>query len=330
MTVTPRSDLADLLTLRSGTGRVQSQIIQTQKELLSNRSAKPYGLGGAAAERLHGIESRLARLEADDRVLTLAAGRWSAQTEAIAEMRQALGTVAIDLAGARDLGQSDLTESALIDARDGLDRTLAALSTRYADRAVFSGAQTDRAPLPDAATLLADATASIGAAADPSAELEAYFGPGGRLETTLWAGAPAASLNLASGEPLPSDPTALDPAITELLKGYVGTLLAADTTLPVDAAERSELADAGLDALSQSSDALVALEARVGRSAETGERLQARGAARQTSLVLERDALGGVDPYEAASRLQAYQDQLDTLFVLTRRMSELSLTRYLG
>ncbi len=329
MTVTPRSDLADFLGLRSGTERVQAQIGRAQTELLTGRSSEPYALGGAAAERLHGIDSRLARLETDSRVLALAAGRWSAQTDAIAEMRQGLGTLAVDLAGANGLDQSALSENAVANARDGLDRTLAALSIRYADRAVFSGARTDRAPLPDAATLLVDARAAIGGTADPAAELDTYFGPSGRLETALYAGEPAAGLVLSGSESLPADPTALDPAIRDLLKGYTAVLLSAENTLAIDPGQRADLLGAGVSALGQAPDALVALEARVGRSAETGERLQARAAAQRTALALERDALAGVDPYEAASRLQALQDQLDTLFVLTRRMSELSLARYL-
>ena len=54
-----------------------------------------------------------------------------------------------------------------------------------------------------------------------------------------------------------------------------------------------------------------------------------RNASERSALELARNAIISADPYETATRLQDAQNQLETLFAVTARLSRLSLTDYL-
>ena len=67
----------------------------------------------------------------------------------------------------------------------------------------------------------------------------------------------------------------------------------------------------------------------VGADAAQIEAARTRNAAEETSLGILRSDIGSVDPYEAGTRLEAIQSQLESLYLVTARVSRLSLAEYL-
>jgi flagellar hook-associated protein 3 FlgL len=96
-----------------------------------------------------------------------------------------------------------------------------------------------------------------------------------------------------------------------------------------DAVERGRLAQQAGQQLVSTEDARTTLRARIGTVEAQIEAARTRNSAEETSLGILRSDLGSVDPYEAATRLQAVQSQLESLYLVTARVSRLSLTEYL-
>ena len=94
-------------------------------------------------------------------------------------------------------------------------------------------------------------------------------------------------------------------------------------------AERAKLALASGEAAIAARDGLTSLRARIGLAEERIDHASTRIAAERTALEIARNDIVGADPYETATKLQEVERQLQTLYTMTGRMSELSLTNYL-
>ncbi|OZA12697.1 MAG: flagellar biosynthesis protein FlgL, partial [Rhodobacterales bacterium 17-64-5] len=93
--------------------------------------------------------------------------------------------------------------------------------------------------------------------------------------------------------------------------------------------ERGRLAQRAGQELLTSEDSRIALAARIGTAEAKVEAARTRNAAEETALGILRSDLGSVDPYEAATRLEAARNQLESLYLVTARVSRLSLTEFL-
>ena len=138
-----------------------------------------------------------------------------------------------------------------------------------------------------------------------------------------------APINVAAGEQAYMDITALDPAIRVTLKGITMAalldrgLMAGQTNVRQDIANR-----AGLSLMQTNTDRAY-LTGQLGAFEAQVESAAARNSAESTSLKIVRNEITTVDPYEAASKLQYTQGQLEKIYTLTARMTRLSLMDYL-
>jgi flagellar hook-associated protein 3 FlgL len=100
-------------------------------------------------------------------------------------------------------------------------------------------------------------------------------------------------------------------------------------TLAGKPAQRAELAKAAGAVLLEAADARGALAARIGTAQERVATATTRNSAEATALQIVRIGIVSADPYEAATALTEAQNQLDTLYAVTARLSRLSLANYL-
>ena len=76
-------------------------------------------------------------------------------------------------------------------------------------------------------------------------------------------------------------------------------------------------------------DQLTKLRADIGFSQSRIQNVSTRNAAQTTSLEYARTALLEADPYETATKLEDVQFQLQSLYSVTVRLSELSLLNFM-
>lgn len=336
MVLTTLGDLARGFALNRQSVQLRQSLTRLGSEVSTGRVADP-------VRHLGGHVARLSQIEHD---LVLASGYRAGVQEArfMAEtMQHALKRVA-DSSGSlvntlvmasTDASQMDLS-IATAEARSALETTVSALNIGAAGRQLFSGTAVTTAPLPPADDILAQVRTAIAPALTPSeavAALDAFFDtPGGGFETLVYRGSAQAlaPVDLGAGETADLDLRADHAAIRSTLKYTALAALADDPALTITTAARRDLIDIARDGLLGARDTQATLQAGLGvvesRIAGAAARIEAQTAA----LDLARNALLAVDPYAAATELEAVRLQLETVYSITARLSNLSLARFLS
>ncbi|WP_126975394.1 flagellin [Frigidibacter oleivorans] len=336
MTFTSIGDLAQSMTLRRQNAELALRLDRLGRETVTGLADDRAAAVSGRFSTLSGIERALATLDAHDRAAAEAAVLTSAAAAALSgldDLTAGFGADLAGLAGAADIGTATLGA----EARARLDQAVALLGASAGGRHVFAGAATDTAPLAPAGTLMAALSAAAAGAAtveDAAAAVGDWFaapaGAGGYLDTVyLGSDNPMTGFRLGDGMTVAAPPTAADPALRAVIEGLALAALVDGGTFAGDPAAQAQLLQAAGQRLLAAAPGLVALQARTGTAGSTIAEAQTRNAAEATALELARAGLIGVDQYDAATELQAVQTQIETLYAVTARLSQLSLADYL-
>lgn len=277
------------------------------------------------------IDASLARLSAYKSNTTDAAFQTAAQQGAISGLSDLASGISTTLLGARNSTPVQIATLAA-DAKGRLASAIGLVNTQAAGRAVFSGAATDTAPLGPVEDLLtALQTAATGAttAGQVTAAVTTWFADPLGFGAFYRGGAALTPAPIAPGETADLSTTAMDSALRDTLAGFAMAALIERGVLAGDATERGRLAQQAGQQLVSTEDARTTLAARIGTVEAQIEAARTRNAAEETSLGILRSGIGAVDPYEAGTRLEAIRTQLESLYLVTARVSRLSLAEYL-
>lgn len=333
MTLTTYGDLAQSMLLRRQQTALKSEMTVLSTEVTTGRtsdSAK-YLRGNLAS--LTAIDASLGRTSAYRKV--------TAQAALIAQTMQTSLSTLGDLA--TGLGPTLLTAGTLTgqqaldavaaDARQSFATAISALNVRVADRSVFAGVDTTGAATASADDILAaltTATAGATTAADVIAAVNAWFDdPAGFTATSYLGGTGRGAVTVAADENVTLNTTANDPAIREVLKGLAMAALLDLGVLSGNDSERAELATSAGEQLAEAENARAHLAARIGTVEAHISAATTRNEAEYTALSVARTGLIAADPYEASTRLEEAETQLQLLYAVTARMTKLTLAAYL-
>ncbi|SNS69002.1 flagellar hook-associated protein 3 FlgL [[Luteovulum] sphaeroides subsp. megalophilum] len=333
MSAVSLGDLARTFLLRRQNAALKADVQRLSTEVVT----------GVAADVRQKTGGDLSALQAIDGSLTVLAARASATGEA-ASIASALQTGLARLDGlASDMSMKLLsvgnnatamtTDQLGEEAEEAFRTAVATLNTRVGDRSIFAGTKPQQAAVLDADTILtALDTVIAGAttAADVQTAIEAWFDdPSGYSALAYTGGGRPASVTIATGETVALEVTADSSAIRDSLKGLALAAMLNRGALSGAPSERVSLGERAGSALLQGQTARVDLGARLGRAEARIHSATISNAAEVTSLQMARKELLGTDEYETATLLKATQAQLETLYNLTVRLSQMSLTDYL-
>lgn len=318
--------------LTTSTGNLKSLADQARTEMVTGRIADlKTELGGSVGDA-HLLRKAIDDVRARQDAATRALGRTTATQSALTLASDGLVTIGADILSA--VGQNN-EPSIAIAATQGklqLDAAVSAFNTRYEGRSLFSGDASNLPALADAETLLTDIRAIFTGAADNAqlqTDLDFYFNdPAGGFATTIYTGGSgnAARTEIADGELVDYSAKADEQAVRDVLRHLSTLVVAQEQGGFVDREIALETAAGGLI---QAESDIVAIRSRIGaaeeRIAAADERLEAEATA-YSATYNERTAR---DPYEAASRLQQIESQLQASYLVTSRISLLSLANYL-
>jgi flagellar hook-associated protein 3 FlgL len=311
---------------------LRATVNRAAEEVTTGRHADlPKALRGDVSPLL-AIDASLARLQAFRTTTQDAALQTAAQQVAVAGLSSLARGITTTLLGAADFQTAVQVNTIAADMRGRLESAIGLLNTQAADRAIFSGTATDSAPLGSADDLLtALQTAAFGATtADAvAAAVTAWFADPHGFGTFYRGGAPLSDAPIAPGDTADLSTTATDPAIRDTLAGLAMAALLDRGMLAGDVRERALLAERSGRELLRTEDARITLAARIGSVEAQIEAAQSRNGAEETALGILRSDIGAVDPYEAATRLEAARAQLESLYLITARVSRLSLVEFL-
>ena len=326
-------DLARTLPLTRHGVQARTDLARLSQELTTGRHGDL-----AAAERgdlraISGIERSLGLLGRSEAAATSAQGRMGVMQSALEGMQEAARQAAGDLlkiagpAATAGMGQAEGIS------RAALGGALSALGARMGGVHVFSGAASDMPPLPGMEEMLDALRAEVAGETDPAAlraTVQAWFAPGGGMDAAwpLPGGDEPAVMPLAPGETLAIGATAADPSIRGTLANLAIGVLAGEGGALDLAGRREALSTAGAALLGDEAG-VTSLRGRLGSAEGQSERALARIRAETSALELARGEALEVDRYEVATRFQAAQAGVETLYLVTARLSGLSLANYL-
>lgn len=213
-----------------------------------------------------------------------------------------------------------------------LHQAIGILNTSVSGLALFSGKQSDVAPLPPADDLidaLETAIAGVSTPEDARAAIHDWFDSPAGYAALYAGGPPRAALPVAAGESVRLDVTAGDSGIRDTLEGLATMALVERGLFAGNIAARRALTLAAGETMLASGETRTATAARIGLAQERIDNARSRNEAEKTALEVSRLALTAVDPYEAATRLKDLEARLDGFYLLTARLSRLSLAEYL-
>lgn len=241
--------------------------------------------------------------------------------------------VSMALMSAATTASKTMIDTTVASAAEKFDALIATLNTNSVGRYIFAGDSGDTPPLPDSETILVSLSTEIAgatSATDVLMTLDVWFDdPAGFSATSYQGGEARGKFHIAESETAAIDVTADDPRIKDTIKGYaIGALL--DRGLfDGDLVQRSALAKGAGERIHSGSLSTVELAAKVGSVEGKIASAATRNDAERASLEIARTTLIGADPYESATALEAVRSQIETLYLLTSRLSNLSMTGYM-
>lgn len=226
-------------------------------------------------------------------------------------------------------------ESTATDVRVQFDAAVTSLNTQVGGRSLFAGIATDGPAMASPDVIIEDlklAIAGATTAADVEAAVDTWFDtPGGGYDTVAYLGSdtPLTPFQIGLGEQADISITAADSEIRDTLKGLALAALISEGALSGDVSEQALLLQSAGESLLTAGDNQTIMRASLGSAEAHIENVVTQTTTEIAALEIVRTELLAVDPYAAASELEAVQTQLETLYALTARMSRLSLVDYL-
>lgn len=334
MTFSSVGDLARSFQLSRETARLNADLQRFAGEVASGRKEDLIGAVRGDFRALAGLERSLTSLDAHEVTVNESALAAEAGQDILGRIAADANDLSASLLLVQEATDAQLTASAAEDARQKFSSAVSGLNTIVAGRTLFAGQAFDGPALDASETILGDLAVAVAAettAADVLTAIDTFFAPGGYFETTSYLGSANPANPVALGNGSTADPLrgATDPEIVEVLKDLATAAVIDLGVLAGIPEERAELARTAGERLVTSQAQLVGLRADLGVAQERIESARSRIGAERASYELARLEILQADPLESAAQLRQVEDQLQSLYIITGRIYNLSLANYL-
>jgi flagellar hook-associated protein 3 FlgL len=326
----PRHDLMSRLIANL---RDRSDI--SRDEAVTGLLSDPAAAHGGRVSELLDLERSLGEIRQFREIIGLAESR----ANVIQGSLDVLRNLAIDqhVSGqtALDSGLQTPAETASASARQALGAALSALNVSFGGRRLFGGDTGDAQAVASLDVFISSAVTILEAgptagAAYATISIE-FTATAGLYDSTFYTGgageAPASEI--ADGERLGFAPKADEAPIRALLRDLTVLAAAFDPSNSIPDADRHGLAERAISGLRSNVDALTGMSAKVGTAQERMDTVKARHQASEAALNLAYTQLAGRDQFEAAAELTQLEAQLQTTYLATARLANLSLANFL-
>ncbi|MEM9573422.1 MAG: flagellin [Pseudomonadota bacterium] len=251
--------------------------------------------------------------------------RLSLTDSTLTSVRELTSGLQIGMLGAIGTGEIESQDLFATQARAALDDALSRMNARNGERFLFSGDATATSPFGPADDLLSDITALATAAtdeADFAAQLDTYFDdPAGGFQTSFYRGAQSAS----DADSVVGNHS----AFADMFRGLAVMALSHTSIAVPFVRSDSPAMTTALERLERGRTELVNIQASVGMRQANIANEQELLSRERTLLNQAFTDLAGKDQYEAATQLRELEANLEASYLLTTRLSNLSITNYL-
>ncbi|MDB6453945.1 flagellin [Falsirhodobacter sp. 20TX0035] len=325
------ADMAQNFALRRHNTSLQSDLQRLSQETVTGLAADTGRAVGGDFTELSAITGSLSRLEAYGTAVTLAATLTAGTQGALAAIDNAIGGLGTEMSNPTMTGTASSVDTLGKTALHAFQATVSALNTGVSGQSLFGGTEVNRPALADAETILSalqNATATAGTAEELEAAVNDWFASDFTM-VAYKGGAERAPYTVGENDRVQASVTATDPALVQTLKGLAMGALLSRGALAGQTEERQDLAQRAGGAILKGGDERTDLMARIGAGEARLSNIQTRNTAQIAALELARTDILSVDNYESAVRLEATQTQIETLYSVTARLSQMSLADFL-
>lgn len=334
MTITSIGDMAQHMMNARRTVAVKQDLNRLAYELASGRKVDPSAALRGDFNMLAGVERQLTVLEGYDIATKDAELFLETAQMTLDQVHTVTGDLGRDLLSASESGLSASVESVAKSARNDFDAIVSALNGRVADRSIFGGTATDSAPLIDSDTMMAQISAAVAGSAtisDIVTAVDDYFmSAGGGFETGAYTGSlnDLAPMRLNDNRSADFNVRADTVELREAMRDSALAALALDPGLNLDLIDQKRLMETAGERLLTGQDNLTRVRADVGFNQERVENAMAENSLSRSSMLMTQTDLLSADQTEVAGKLQAVQVQLEMVYTITSRLSQLTLANY--
>ncbi|WP_417523418.1 flagellin [Marinovum sp.] len=334
MNLTTIGDLSQSYMLRHRQTALQAESLQRQTELTTGLAADTRSHLRGDYAQLADIERSLSMLDSYDVAITESDTMTTMMQTALGAMQEVTSDLSTSLVLAAQTDAPMAVRNVSGDAALGFASLVGQLNTRAGGRSLFAGAAYDSAALAAPEEMLAALRGALAGEVTMTgvqARLDSWFGSGGDFETLGYLGVTedGTPLQLSEDVRIGLSIRADDQVFRDTLKATAMAALAADDSLGfADDLQAQMVETAGTElialqpALTETMAGLGVVQARI-------EDSQVRNAAAGLALEVSRNTLLAADQYEAATRFELVQTQIETLYAVTVRASRMSLLDYM-
>lgn len=244
-----------------------------------------------------------------------------------------MGALSSDILGT-SVGTSDATTQSLAgQARNHLESTISNLNGQLSGRSLFAGIDTSSVALEGADTMMTALEAEVAGLTDPDdivTAVENWFDDPAGFDTIMYNGSSSdmAPVRIGATTDVSIGVRADDERLKDVMKGLAVAALADEDSMGLSETEAANLMDrAGLELVNAQSS-LIDLQADLGFVEQRIEEAQTLNAAALTSMSVTLNDLILADPAETATRIEEVEFQLQALYTVTARLSDLNLLNY--
>lgn len=332
------TNLPDLLSFNQRTraiNTVKARLDVVSQEAVTGIKADLTEASNGRVGEVHLLQKALDDITQENRINALASNRVNLINQGLSGAREAMN--GIDTRAILVLNTGDQTAIKAIsqEANANLKNAMSSLSIRHGTRNLFSGDATNVPPFADTETLLNDVRDILTNAAtsqDANAALDTYFNdPAGGFNTRIYQGGDgdAASIRLGDTNRIPMNVRGDDAAIKDTLRGLSVMAAATESNMDMNSDKFKDIFNSGISSAGKGAVGLITLESNMGIYAESIEKLDARNKAERTTITSAYQAIVSRDQFEAASELKQLEVALETSYLITSRLSNLSLTNFI-
>ncbi len=263
--------------------------------------------------------------------ITFAIGRADATQKILGSINEDSARIASQALAAAKRDDDAIVRTSAEEARGAISTIFAGLNASVGGRALFGGDVAEQFPLSSPQQLIADIEAIVAAAPDAAtaeADIATYFNdPAGGFMTNIYQGGAgdAPEVEIAPGVRVDVSVRADSQEIRDMLRGLV-SMIAFSSAPFTDA---GSLVESGATLTLETETTFTDLRARIGAGEARLENARSRYAEEEAALTTLYNQRTTRDPYEAASQLQLLETQLESSYLLTARLSRLTLANFL-
>lgn len=334
MIVKSYGDLAHHLMMRSRNAELKMDVARLSEELATGKHSNLTEKLGGDFTYLADIENTLSRLESyqvANGEVKLFAMSMQSNLERVQSNTQDLRDSILGMTPAMTAQNAEQFAS---DARLELENSISSLNSWAGGRSLFAGTATSTTPLNGSDVLMTELVSEVAGLTDADDIILAvkdWFDDPAGFDAAMYNGSTTnlSPVDVGDGEQVALTLRADDPDLKTALQSFAIAALVDEGALALSDGTKVDLIRAAGMELASSNERLISLQADIGFTEGQLERATSRNEAAKTSLSIAKNDLVTADPFETYTRLEEAQLQLQSLYTVTARSSELSLLRFM-